>query len=212
MQQETLAAWFEQIELNTIEYDTNDLPILTYMAEQAFQMLEQHQRYGAHSLPMIAYQDATPAQSHRIVTYARPMPEDTNLPFVGFISCRDFSSDNTISSRLTEVDRQMVHELSHMKNLLSYSSLQLHDGNWCNLVVFTAPQAHEGLLASPIHQFAAHQLAPFYYRWIRLHHGIIPMGKLVNGLELSKTKYYTFVHPGQAPLIQTEIYDTRKCV
>jgi hypothetical protein len=97
-------------------------------------------------------------------------------------------------------------ELAAQGDLLNYSSMQLHDGNWFNLVQFTEPSGKEHLLSTKTHQYAAYELAPRYYRWIRLHHGIIRHGDPLNGLHLHLTKYYTFQSPELRPDIRVHHY------
>ena len=92
--------------------------------------------------------------------------------------------------------------------MLSYSSLELRTGRWYNLVLFRNASTKEHIKSSETHNYAAHQLAPRYYEWIRLHNGIIPQGLAQCCLVLQTTKFYTFQGPGMRPLINEQFYQS----
>jgi hypothetical protein len=98
-------------------------------------------------------------------------------------------------------------ELAEHPGLLNYSSLELADGIWYNLVIFAHTEVKSDILGLKTHQFAAYELAPSYYQWIRLHHGVITGKCLSEGLTLYKTKYYTFHTLAQQPTIHIQTYD-----
>lgn len=132
-------------------------------------------------------------RAHRIVIYhADDLSLGHGLPFVGFISGRSQPILAAISAEIEQLDRQLVVELASAPGVLSYSSLQLRSGNWYNLAIFGDAGAKTIFHRLDTHTYAAHQVAPRYYDWIRLHHGII-VGTLADGrMRLQYTRYITF--------------------
>lgn len=197
----------ENVIMTTIEDDAQDLSVLSFMARGTYQMLEHVSRQEIFSYPVMTVLDGLNGISHRIVLYRQPPTSTVGLPFVGFISKKVVSPDANIVEILTGVDQQMVRSLVQHTDLLSYSSLQLLDGNWCNLVVFRQPQVREAILGMATHQYAAYELAPKYYQWIRLHDGMLAEGPDLGTLSLRLTKYYTFFDTASRPLVQTRQYE-----
>jgi|GEM_PF-6981445 len=132
-------------------------------------------------------------RTHRIVIYhAGDLSLGHDLPFVGFISGRRRTALPAIGSEIEQLDRQLVAELANAPAVLSYSSLQLHSGNWYNLAIFRDAGGKTIFHRMDTHTYAAHEIAPRYYDWIRLHHGII-VGTLADGvLHLQYTRHITF--------------------
>ncbi len=127
----------------------------------------------------------------RVVVNTAGTLHHSSLPFVGFISKKQRSVAPDIQRRIDVADSGMLLELARIPALLSYVSLQLVDDNWYNLVVFSQEDAKRDILTTSLHHYAAYDLAPHYYQWIRLHHGVIQQDTVL-GLMLHTTKYYTF--------------------
>src|SRR2546426_481732 len=83
--------------------------------------------------------------------------------------------------------------------VLRYSSLELRNGDWCNLVLLSDAGAKTHIKGSEMHKYAAYHLAHSYYEWIRLHNGVMPEGLDHMEMQLQKTKYYTFQAGQQRP-------------
>ena len=209
MQKELLAYYrsvSRSLTLGNVDNDTLDLAVLNYMGYTVNSHISQWGQQMSLQFPSISHVVETLGRIHRVIIYACPEDREADLSFVGFISRKRLSPDLTIVRDLDSMDRQLIMEIAHIPGLRSYSSLELCDGNWCNLVVFTRSGVKEDLLTIPSHRHAAFELAPHYYQWIRLHHGIITCGCFANGLILQKTKYYTDFVPGQRPMIRERIY------
>ena len=145
-------------------------------------------------------------RAHRVVIYhADDLLLGHDLPFVGFISGRSQPILSAISAEIEQLDRQLVVELASAPGVLSYSSLQLRSGNWYNLAIFGDAGAKTIFHRLDTHTYAAHQVAPRYYDWIRLHHGII-VGTLADGrMRLQYTRYITFEEQ-RAPMVRLVIH------
>jgi hypothetical protein len=170
-----------------------------------------HQRQvGA---PCIVSQEDTHGRSLRIVVCApleaRPEahPEASRiLPFVGFVSQARFDLPDYVGDAITDADRRLVAQLGMQPDVLAYSSLEVGVGAWCNLVLFRNAWGEEAVTGLAGHREAAYDLAPRYYRWIRLHHGTVTLEAERPKLCLELTKFYTFREQGLPPLVRTEIY------
>jgi len=128
------------------------------------------------------------------------------MNFVGFISRKQKQLDPSIVDEIHFIDQKLVAELIDHPSVLSYSSLELHTGIWCNLVLLSDNEAKTRFQSTQTHAYAAYQLAPRYYEWIRLHSGIMPDGLAYETMRVQKTRYYTFQPTQHGPSIQELVY------
>lgn len=193
-----------------IDKGERDLIVLRYMARQVLTMAQRPDELAATATmkqPLLYLLHERHNRSHRIALYqARESFLLPNLLFVGFISKKQAALDAQIVGDIADVDKKMLNELVEIPGLLSYSSLQFRNGNWCNLVLFREETAKTHVRSSNTHSYAAYQLAPRYYEWIRLHNGRVD-GALAQGrLMLKKTHLYIFPIPHGKPSIQELTY------
>ena len=133
------------------------------------------------------------ARLHRIVILSRALLQSAReLTFVGFFGQKRGDANPAV---LQDVDTELLHEFLEHTYVLSYSSLELPDGNWANLVLLLHADGIEHWRASQKHAYAARELAPLYYRSIRLHNGMLP-GGLASRPVIQSTKYYAFERDG----------------
>lgn len=184
-----------------------DLVILRYMARRVYIALRSCNQTTTTSQPLLYYLDERRRRIHRMAIYN---PEElllnNELAFVGFISGKLRPIRPSIGADLRIVDKKLVAGLVGTPGLLSYSSLELHDGNWCNLVLLNDPEVKIRLKNTEIHRYAAYELAPSCYEWIRLHNGILPAGLAGDGMLLKKTRYYFYQGAGRRPTIREISY------
>jgi hypothetical protein len=175
--------------------NAEDLGHLQYMIERLRGLLT-HVEIPAQPRPYVLYLEEGEERRQRI---ALARPEEllacTELAVVGFCGAKWPEADR---APLDAVDEELVEEFMLHPHLLSYSSLQVEDGNWRNLVLFSHPQGIGHWVVSLKHAGAVRELAPRYYMNIRLHNGVLP-GGLLSGqaLRLTRTKYYDY---GEQPL------------
>lgn len=174
--------------------ERSDLTILSYMVRRTYTRLLDLP--SGVPLPALDYVEERRNRTHRIVIYKpQELLQGSDLFFVGFVSRAQDQVGLSILQELHRVDKLLVTEVANNPGLLSYSSLEVHRGRWYNLVLlrdYTAKQYFRNL---SIHTSAAHQLASYYYLWIRLHNGLMPGGLLSDEMILQSTKYYTFPCP-----------------
>jgi hypothetical protein len=127
---------------------------------------------------------------HRMVILSRQLLLNAYpLMVVGFFGERRGEANPAL---LQDVDTELVQEFLHHIHVLSYSSLELADGNWANLVLLLGAEGIQHWRASHKHAYAARELAPQFYHTIRLYNGVLPGGLSSPNLTLVSTKYYEF--------------------
>ena len=115
------------------------------------------------------------------------------LCFVGFFGERRRIGADTA---LEEANAELVLEFRQYPGILSYSSIELYNGDWANLVIHDRPDAKTYWRSSQRHAEAAERLAPDYYRTVRIHNGVIPGGLSGGGdLVIHSTKYWDYQRP-----------------
>ncbi len=177
-----------------------DLIILKLMAQRLYLTLHQLDQPVSTTQPILYSLEERHKRIHRIAIY-RPeeLLSHQHLSFVGFISAKRRLLNQCILDEIHKVDQRLVAELMDISGILSYSSLELRTSRWYNLVVFTDPGTKADLKSNCTHAYAARQLAPHYYEWIRLHNGVMPNGLVQQELILKSTKYYVFSDTRQRP-------------
>jgi len=170
-----------------------DLVVLRYMAQRVSVTLRSLAQETTIARPMLYYLDERRRRTHRMAIYN---PEELllykELAFVGFVSGKLKPLRPSDAADLRIMDKKLVAELANTSGLLSYSSLELREGNWCNLVLLNDPEVKLRLKHAATHQYAAYELAPSCYEWIRLHNGHMPAGLAENDMRLQKTRYYAY--------------------
>lgn len=185
-----------------------DLVILRYMARKIHVMLYSLDQASTTSQPLLYHLDERHKRIHRIAIYTpQELLLNNGLTFVGFVSRRRQPINLSVLDELRTLDKKLVAELVSTPGLLSYSSLELREDNWCNLVLFANAGAKIHVTNNDTHMYAAYQLSPRCYEWIRLHNGIMPAGLAGNEMLLQKTRYYRFQEAHQKPVIREMRYD-----
>ena len=130
-------------------------------------------------------------RQHRIVLLNTvPLQTGETCAFVGFFGRKRTSAD---AGLLDALDAELIQELYDYPHMLSYSSLELHDGSWGNLVLMSSPQGAVHWAGSARHAYAAHKVAPACYTTIRLHSGIVTLhGAAEASLHIQRTKHFDY--------------------
>ena len=177
-----------------------DLVILRYLAQRILVTLHALDQPTSTVQRLHYYANERRKRTHRMVIYnAQELLLNKGLWFVGFVSGKRNPANPSILEELHRVDQRLVAELEGTPGLLSYSSLELHDSIWCNLVLLNDAEVKMHIADNNTHKYAAYELAPSYYEWIRLHNGIMPTGLAGFAhsppdcvMQLQRTKYYLF--------------------
>ena len=113
-----------------------------------------------------------------------------DLAWVGFFAVKRRDRD---SAPLTAMDDELIGEFPAHPGVLSYSSLELYDGDWGNLILLEGTGRASAGASGERHAHAARELAPRHYTDVRLHQGILPGGVGAGGEPiLRRTRYYDY--------------------
>ena len=198
----------EEHSLSHSEENEQDIVLLRYMAQRIYVTLYLLDEPTDPSQPLLYYSEEGNKHTHRIAIYnPQQLLLNCKIDFVGFISRKQQPGDQEVIEEIRGMDKKLIVELINTPGLMSYSSLELRDGRWCNLVLFCGAETKMHIRNSEMHAYAAYQLSPRYYEWIRLHNGIILAGLARNEMQLQKTTYYVFQGPHEKPTIRDLIYE-----
>ena len=119
--------------------------------------------------------------------------EKVDFQMVGFLADR---RTTPTAGELNEAELDVIDEFENYPGIVSYSSVELVDHQWANLVVHTVPDDREAWRHSARHIHAAEDLAPRVYRNVRIHNGRIPGGPLgQRTVVVESTKYWDYDSP-----------------
>lgn len=109
---------------------------------------------------------------------------------VGFFSERHPGLD---IRPLEEANLEVVREFKKYPGVLSYSSVELPDGYWANLVLHDTPDVVEKWRESERHARAVRDLSPVHYKNVRIHNATLAEGVFGNtALRIERTKYFDY--------------------
>lgn len=185
-----------------LQNEKRDGILLRYIARRVHLALQQldldHPGAARRKRPLVFHLPERRGRTHRLVIY---QPQDIllhiPLSFVGFLSKRQKPLRPSIIKAIERAAKKLVKELAGAPGILSYSSLEMRNGDWCNLVILSDAGAKEHVKSNETHQHAAYLLAHTCYEWIRLHDGVMPLGLDHMEMQVERTRYYDF-HQGQA--------------
>lgn len=174
------------------EHNPDDLAMLEYMAKRLRYVLNQPDAVRHYPRPFVLYLPESGGLRLRLAI-TNPdglLSNKDDLLVVGFCGQKRPEAER---SQVEAVDIELVSEFLQHPYLLSYCSLELKCGNWCNLVLFSHSVGLRHWATSRRHAYAALELAPNYYLSIRLHNGQLP-GGLMSGhkIRLTRTKYFDY--------------------
>ncbi|HLZ57992.1 MAG TPA: hypothetical protein VKR06_13720 [Ktedonosporobacter sp.] len=167
--------------------------MLKYMLHRLRMTLHTLEQSTISQLPIFYLLEERHGRTHRMaICQPEVLLASNHLHFVGFISGKKASIEQTIVDEIERLDKVMLTEIMRLPGVLSYSSLELRTDRWYNLVILGNTLVKESFHALETHRYAAYQLAPFYYAWIRLHHGVINDGLAGQDMHLHGTKTFQF--------------------
>lgn len=95
---------------------------------------------------------------------------------------------------LDELELQLLLEFRRFPGILSYSSIELANDFWANLVIHSVPDDTEAWRGSSAHARAV-DVSPGLYSAIRIHNGHLDGGVPGNrAIEIDRTKYWDYDH------------------
>ncbi|GAC1353112.1 MAG: hypothetical protein NVS3B20_18230 [Polyangiales bacterium] len=142
-------------------------------------------------------------RTHRLIlTHDFDRHEASPLTVIGFFAQRRVGSDEL----LLAADKELVDELASFPHLVSYTSLELPNGQYGNMVLLDHERAPEVWRERARHVRIVRELAPLAYHAVRIHNGKLSEGVRENSvLTIHHTKYFSYPTPADAggPLAKT---------
>ncbi|MDG2025617.1 MAG: hypothetical protein P8J50_00740 [Acidimicrobiales bacterium] len=174
----------------TANYES-DLALLNYLLQDLRALIRQARRGDVtlHDQQVINWEVHGLARRTVICDPARLM-EIADVQLVGFFGDRRAEANKPVVDQ-SEFD--LIDEFANYPGIMSYSSVELDDGYWANLVVHREPDDREAWRGSEVHRDAVDRVAPMAYHGVRIHNGCILDG--VAGTQtavLECTKYWDY--------------------
>lgn len=194
---------FDTRSTSLLNKNSLDILVLQHMRRRVLLTLNHFKPCTSLQHPIIYNFRERQGRTHRIALYqCQDLLQRSQIAFVGFISRKKDSLDASILDEIHNVDKRLVVEMADNPGILAYSSLELRTGIWYNLVLMDTSDAKNQVLRSETHAYAAYQLSSRYYKWIRLHTGLMPHGITDDAMKIVRTRYYTFQHASSKPLMR----------
>jgi len=171
-------------------YD-GDVPLLNYLLQDLRSLMR---RAAAGQIEITPHQnfcwDVHGLNRRTIVCDPEALKHPIDVKIVGFFGDRRPYVD------LEEVDGvefALHEEFKRYPGILSYSSAELVDDQWVDLVVHRDPADREAWRTSQVHCHAVEQLAPKMYHSVRIHNGCILGGPIASeSVIIETTKYWDY--------------------
>ena len=168
----------------------HDLALMQRILVSLINLIATAREWPEPPLPLVVRGNDEERVTREVVCNRAALLAGNPLRVVGFFGHRRPDLDTTI---LNAVDDDLIHEFALHPGVLSYSSFELDDGNYVNLVLLEGPAAQEHWRTSSRHTYAARELAPEFYAFIRLQNALLPHGLAApTALQLVATKYYDY--------------------
>jgi hypothetical protein len=164
--------------------------ILRYMMLRLCQVLESSSRRDM-TAPQIKELLEADGRYHRVLLIqpAR-IPAQGHFSVVGFFGQRSFDASETDAN---ERDKMLFEEMTRHQGLLSYSTLELTNGDYANCVLFTDEEAKNHWGRSAVHELAVREFSPRYYHSVRLYNGVLAAPIMESHkLKLTAVKYFDY--------------------
>lgn len=178
--------------ISAVAHYKNDLALLNYLLQDLRVLIR---RYAKGEIALAAQQvlhwDVHGLGRRTVVCDPERLKQSREVQIVGFFGDRrPKADDETIDA--SEFD--LIDEFVNYPGILSYSSIELVDHYWANLVVHAEPDDREAWRASEVHKDAVDRVAPAAYHGVRIHNGRI-RGEGIPGSKtvlIEDTKYWDY--------------------
>jgi len=169
---------------------TPDLDLLAYMLQDLRSLIRAH---DAGKVALVAHEptlwDVHGLRRRTIVCEPALIRAIDRVCIVGFFAERRETIDYP---SLDELEMSLLLEFRNFPGILSYSSLELANDFWANLVVHSVPDDTEVWRTNPAHTRAV-DVSPELYSSIRIHNGHLDGGVAGNrAVAIDRTKYWDY--------------------
>jgi hypothetical protein len=177
-----------------VDHYRSDLALLSYLLQDLRALAR---RAAKGEIELAPYQRVTwevhGLRRRTVICDPPQLLSGEDVLMVGFLGNRR-NTPEAAEVEATELD--VIDEFTKYPGIVSYSSIELVDHQWANLVIHTGPDDREAWRHSEIHIEAAERLAPKVYHDVRIHNGRVLSG--VTGPEtivINTTKYWDYDSP-----------------
>lgn len=169
----------------------SDIALLNYLLQDLRVLLRRHNKGEIELEPQqVLTWDVHGLERRTVVCDPEGLLGPRDVQFVGFFGDRRLGADQPAIDA-SEFD--LISEFRSYPGILSYSSVELVDHYWANLVVHREPHDREAWRGSTAHIHAVDQVAPLAYRAVRIHNGCLVEGVCGPGtIVLETTKYWDY--------------------
>jgi len=109
---------------------------------------------------------------------------------VGFFGERRPDAQQSV---VDDIEVDLLFEFRSYPGILSYSSTELVDNYWANLVIHAEPSDSQDWRKSVVHQRAVAEISPRQYRSVRIHNGRLPGGVVGSeAIRIDRTKFWDY--------------------
>lgn len=113
---------------------------------------------------------------------------------VGFFGERRADASQSV---VDEIEVDLLLEFRNHPGILSYSSTELVDNYWANLVIHVEPVDSQEWRNSAVHRKAVSDISPRQYRSVRIHNGRLPGGVVGSeAITIDRTKFWDYCESG----------------
>lgn len=168
-------------DLNVLRGMLDDIVSVFTEADQGLRQVEEHKR--------IVWQQAGLTR-RMLVCNEQKLRSHVQACVVGFFGER---RDNAELGPLEEANSAIVAEFRNYPGILSYSSVELPNSYWANMVLHDDPIDKDYWRRGRIHAQAARALAPVHYRTVRIHNARLSAGVMDDpDFTVMSTKYWDY--------------------
>lgn len=174
-----------------IENNPRDVANMHVMLDDLRDVLAEAAEEDRPVPPMSRFAWKVSGRTHRlIVCNEGRLRSHRGLSAVGFFGLRRTDLD---IGPLEAANTSVVAEFPDYPGILSYSSMELGEGQWGNVVLHEEPEDAERWRGSEIHAKAVAELSPIHYVCVRIHNAMLTDGLFADPqVTIKRTKYYDY--------------------
>lgn len=174
-----------------ISHYPGDVALLNYLLQDLRVLMRRHRKGEIAVTPHQVFAWDVHGLERRTVLCDPTLIQDSaTVKIVGFFGDRRIDPDN---DQIDASEYDLIAEFENYPGILSYSSIELVDHYWANLVVHRQVQDREDWRGSDAHKHAVQHVAPSAYHGVRIHNGCIPDGVLGSEtIVIESTKYWDY--------------------
>ena len=170
---------------------TTDADLLAYMLHDV-RVLARQVRSGEVSLGRyeVKYWQVHGLARRAVICDPASLAVPLERCIVGFFGERRPDAKQSV---VDDIEVDLLLEFRSYPGILSYSSTELLDNYWANLVIHAKPTDAQDWRESSVHKRAVEQIAPHQYQSVRIHNGRLPGGVAGSeAIKIERTKFWDY--------------------